>query len=419
MIDDDREWLEGGAEKSGERSRLVRPEIANSWRRSRLSGVSPDRVTIVPGEVCLDSRIARVAIPVLGSMADIMVGARTSLLLSAPDGTMLWRWSEDSRLSALLDRRSAVVGTRWNEDIVGTNGLGTALETIQPVMINGSEHFSAALHEFTCAGAPIRHPITRRVAGVLSVTSLVRDASPADGPYPAEAGPRGRGAALQRQHAARARTAASLPGRAAARPQRDRGGERGDVVIANKAGARLQVDHRALWHQVESGLRDSTEIELEPAGDTGAVRLRTIEHAGSVVGLVIVAEPAEPTRAAAKRAAAAEIDAVGVRTPEWPELPALLRAAAAGCDRLLVTGDRRRRQANPAARDVRDRPGSRSPSSTAPRPGRPAASAGLPRRARLWSMTEPSRPGRALPSRDAERAVVPCLRGPDPRPGAP
>ena len=182
MIDDDREWLEGGAENSGERSRLVRPEIANSWRRSRLSGVSPDQVTIVPGEVCLDSRIARVAIPVLGSMADIMVGARTSLLLSAPDGTMLWRWSEDSRLSALLDRRSAVVGTRWNEDIVGTNGLGTALETIQPVMVNGSEHFSAALHEFTCAGAPIRHPITRRVAGVLSVTSLVRDASPLMGP---------------------------------------------------------------------------------------------------------------------------------------------------------------------------------------------------------------------------------------------
>ena len=338
MIDDDREWLEGGAEKSGERSRLVRPEIANSWRRSRLSGVSPDRVTIVPGEVCLDSRIARVAIPVLGSMADIMVGARTSLLLSAPDGTMLWRWSEDSRLSALLDRRSAVVGTRWNEDIVGTNGLGTALETIQPVMINGSEHFSAALHEFTCAGAPIRHPITRRVAGVLSVTSLVRDASPLMGPTLLK---------LAREVEEQLYSDSTLHERELLHhflAERRRGRNAivavsEDVVIANKAGARLQVDHRALWHQVESGLRDSTEIELEPAGDTGAVRLRTIEHAGSVVGLVIVAEPAEPTRAAAKRAAAAEIDAVGVRTPEWPELPALLRAAAAGCDRLLVTGE--------------------------------------------------------------------------------
>ena len=120
MIDDDREWLEGGAEKSGERSRLVRLEIVSSWRRSQLSGVSPDQVTMVPGEVCLDSRIARVAPPVLGSMADIMLGARTSPPLSVPDWTVLWRWSEDSRLSALLDRRSAVVGTRWNDDIVGS-----------------------------------------------------------------------------------------------------------------------------------------------------------------------------------------------------------------------------------------------------------------------------------------------------------
>jgi transcriptional regulator of acetoin/glycerol metabolism len=108
----------------------------------------------------------------------VLIGANTSLLLSAPDGTMLWRWSEDNRLSALLDRNSAVVGTRWSEDVVGTNGLGTALETVQPITIHGPEHFSESLHPFTCAGAPIRHPITRRVAGTLSVTSLNKDASP-------------------------------------------------------------------------------------------------------------------------------------------------------------------------------------------------------------------------------------------------
>jgi transcriptional regulator of acetoin/glycerol metabolism len=338
MIDDDREWLAGGGEEAGERSRLVRPEIMNSWRRSQLSGVNPDQVRIVAGEVRLDSRIARVAIPVLSSMADIMIGARTSLLLSAPDGTMLWRWSEDSRLSALLDRRSAVVGTRWNEDIVGTNGLGTALETSQPVMVNGSEHFSAALHEFTCAGAPIRHPVTRRVAGVLSVTSLVRDASPLMAPTLLK---------LTREVEEQLYSDSTLHERELLHhflAERRRGRNAvvavsEDVVIANNAGARLQVDHRALWHQVERGLRDSAEIELESADDTGAVHLRTIEHAGSVVGLVIVAEPAEPRRPARKRAAAVQIDAAGTRPPEWPELPGLLRAAAAGCGRLLVTGE--------------------------------------------------------------------------------
>ena len=113
---------------------------------------------MVEGEVSLDTRIARVAIPVLGEMADVLRGGRTSLLLSAPDGTMLWRWSDDSRLTGLLDRRSAVVGTRWNEDIMGTNGLGTALESVRPILIKGDEHYCEALHGFTCAGAQLRHP---------------------------------------------------------------------------------------------------------------------------------------------------------------------------------------------------------------------------------------------------------------------
>lgn len=93
MIDEDREWLESG----GGRPVVVRPEIVNYWRRSRLSGVSPERVSILPGEAPLDCKIARVAVPVLGAMAEVLIGANTSLLLSAPDGTMLWRWSEDSR----------------------------------------------------------------------------------------------------------------------------------------------------------------------------------------------------------------------------------------------------------------------------------------------------------------------------------
>lgn len=338
MIDDDREWLEGGSGQSGDRSRLTRPEIVDSWRRSQLSGVDPDAVTVVPGEVSLDSRIAKVAIPVLGSMADILVGAKTSLLLSAPDGTMLWRWSEDSGLSALLDRRSAVVGTRWNEDIVGTNGLGTALETVRPVLVNGTDHFSAALHEFTCAGAPIRHPVTRRVAGVLSVTSLARDASPLMAPTllklvrEVEEQLYG-GSTLRERELLRHFLAERRRSRNAVVAVSE------DVVIANKAGARLDLDPRALWEQMESGLRGSTAIESAAPDGTGLVRLKPIEHAGSVIGLVIVAESVEPGQSVPKRAAAAGTGAAGSPATQWSELPALLRAAASECDRLLVIGE--------------------------------------------------------------------------------
>ena len=73
MIDRDREWLEAGG-----RAPVHRPEIVDSWRRCRLNGVDPDRVTILPGEASLDRKIARAAIPVLSAMADVMIGANTA-----------------------------------------------------------------------------------------------------------------------------------------------------------------------------------------------------------------------------------------------------------------------------------------------------------------------------------------------------
>jgi len=333
MIDDDREWLQAGVGQAT----LDRPEIVSSWRRCQLSGVDPDTVSIVPGETPLDCRFAQVAIPVLNAMAEVMIGANTSLLLSAPDGTMLWRWTENSRLSALLDRSSAVVGTRWSEDVVGTNGIGTSLETIRPIVVSGVEHFSTSLHPFTCAGAPIRHPITRRVAGTLSVTSLVEDASPLMGATLKK---------LTREIAEQLYGDSTLRERELLHhflSERRRGRSavvavNRDTVIANRAGARLGIDHRSLWDQVEAGARRTGHLDVESAEFAGDVSWRTIEHAGTVVGLMIVADQAEPARTT-DRPALRRHRPGRDQTPLWAELPARLRAAMTGCDRILLSGE--------------------------------------------------------------------------------
>jgi transcriptional regulator of acetoin/glycerol metabolism len=328
MIDDDREWLENGRPPRS----VLRPEIANSWRRSRLSGVSPDTVAILPGDAPLDSKIARVAVPVLSSMAEVLIGANTSLLLSAPDGTMLWRWDEDSRLSSLLDRNSAVVGTRWSEDVVGTNGLGTSLETAQPITIHGSEHFAEALHPFTCAGAAIRHPITRRVAGTLSVTSLTKDASPL---MAATLLKLVREVEEQLYGASTLRERELLHHFLAERRRADSAVVvvNGDTVIANKAGAKLGIDHRSLWNQVAAGRVRTAEVDLEHSDE---ISWRAIEHAGSVVGLVIVADTPTDDGPAATTPGLLTVPS---RALHWSDLPARLRAVTRGSDRLLVTGE--------------------------------------------------------------------------------
>jgi transcriptional regulator of acetoin/glycerol metabolism len=332
VIDQDRERLE--SDEVG--LSVARSDIVASWRRSQSCGVDPDRVPIVEGEVCLDTRMARVAIPVLEDMADLLRGGRTSLLLSAPDGTMLWRWSDDSQLNALLDRRSAQVGTRWNEDIIGTNGLGTALETVRPILIRGSEHYCEALHEFTCAGAPIRHPITRRVAGVLSVTSLVRNTSPLMTPTLIK---------LAREVEAELYSGSTLRERELLHHFLvEQGGRRkavvavnADVVIANKAAAEMNLDDRRLWDQLADVARAGVVDALELPDGAGAARVRPIEHAGSVVGLVIVVDQHGPAPTPRDHAPGPRVSA-GTATPRWAQLPALLRAAADGSDRVLVTG---------------------------------------------------------------------------------
>jgi sigma-54 dependent transcriptional regulator, acetoin dehydrogenase operon transcriptional activator AcoR len=329
MIDDDREWLEHG----GRPGSVLRPEIVNSWRRSQLSGVSPDAVTMLPGDAPLDSKIARVAVPILSAMAEVLIGANTSLLLSAPDGTMLWRWAEDNRLSALLDRNSAVVGTRWSEDVVGTNGLGTSLETARPITIHGAEHFAESLHPFTCAGAAIRHPITRRVAGTLSVTSLNKDSSPL---MAATLRKLVREVEEQLYGESTLRERELLHHFLTERRRADSAVVvvNGDTVIANKAGAKLGIDHRSLWNQVEAGRPPTAEVELERSEE---ITWRKIEHAGSVVGLVIVAD--SPSQDDTATAAAPRRRRVPAREPHWSDLHAQLRSTVGDSDRVLVTGE--------------------------------------------------------------------------------
>ena len=42
----------------------------------------------------------------------------------------------------------------------------------------GHEHYVERLEELACAGAPIRHPVTGKVLGVVDLTCWQRDAGP-------------------------------------------------------------------------------------------------------------------------------------------------------------------------------------------------------------------------------------------------
>ena len=331
MIDGDREWLDGFA---GSKTPSVRGEILESWRRSRLSGVDAGQVGPVAGHPDTDWRISRVGVPILESMAEMLIGANTSLLLSAPDGTLLWRWDENSTLRNRLNKSSAVIGTSWSEDVVGTNGLGTALETAKPITVTGAEHYSEALHPFVCAGAPIRHPVTRRVTGVLSVTSLVEYASPLMEPtllrlardveqeLYSESSLHER-EMLQHFLAERRRLRSAVVAVSA------------EVFIANSAASGLQLDHAELWRQIEESPMDQVGREL--AGGSRVTSYEPVLRGGEVIGAIVVAEGSSISEHARPRHGRSDAPTMTYRS--WDDVAREVSCALEEHHRVVISGE--------------------------------------------------------------------------------
>jgi len=156
----------------------VRQPILASWDRSRNLSVEPGHLEL-PQEVdnLRDSLLLRVARPILADAADQMATEPMSVILCDDDGVVLDRRTGDSSLEHHLNRVWLAPGFSYAERYVGTNGIGTTLESRGPAHVFGHEHYVEHLEDLACAGAPIRHPVTGRLVGVLDLTGWRRDAN--------------------------------------------------------------------------------------------------------------------------------------------------------------------------------------------------------------------------------------------------
>ncbi|MGG1576297.1 GAF domain-containing protein, partial [Fictibacillus sp. NRS-1165] len=70
-----------------------------------------------------------------------------------------------------------VEGVKWTEEEVGTNAIGTALQTKEAVLVSGTEHYSIASHQWSCSAVPVHDP-EGRILGVLDVSCPIDSAHP-------------------------------------------------------------------------------------------------------------------------------------------------------------------------------------------------------------------------------------------------
>jgi transcriptional regulator of acetoin/glycerol metabolism len=159
--------------------RVVREPILASWWRSRQWHVAADRIDLsYLHEPDPETILARSAEPVLRHLHEELDGQPISIILTDAGGVVLSRLTADHDLERHLDGVKLAPGFSYAEEKVGTNGIGTALESGGPAHVFGHEHYAEHLEGLACAGVPIHDPVSGKTVGVIDLTCWRKDADP-------------------------------------------------------------------------------------------------------------------------------------------------------------------------------------------------------------------------------------------------
>jgi len=151
--------------------------VVASWQRSLHSGVNPTGRS-APIAVRTDAMgelrrrhvdLVSAASGLFADAVDLLTGSGSIMLLTNPDGIVLQAVGDMPTLEK-GENIHLMSGGDWREDVVGTNGIGTAIATGRPAQIHAAEHFCEGIKGWTCAGSPIFEPGTGAIMGVIDIS---------------------------------------------------------------------------------------------------------------------------------------------------------------------------------------------------------------------------------------------------------
>lgn len=156
----------------------VRDVVVRSWGRSRdflvdaqagaAPMLNPEKIEALRRD---NRELLQAAAATLAEAADLLAGTRTVMLITDANGVVLETVGDRATLAAACDI-SLGSGGCWSEDRAGTNGIGTALASRQPVLVHAAEHYCAGIKSWSCAGSPIHDPVDGSVVGLLDISGL-------------------------------------------------------------------------------------------------------------------------------------------------------------------------------------------------------------------------------------------------------
>lgn len=155
----------------------VRSLIHDSWSRSATGGINAQGVEAplnsnrdeIEYLTRANAELLSAARRPFASLGPLLEGTGAMLVLADSDGVLIEAIGDKKTLHNGMDIHLAI-GGKWNEGAVGTNGIGTALWTGEPIFVHAAEHLCAGIKGWTCAGAPIRDPLDGKIIGVVDLS---------------------------------------------------------------------------------------------------------------------------------------------------------------------------------------------------------------------------------------------------------
>lgn len=153
----------------------LRPLILHSWQRSRSRQVDPQRrkaplqQTRLEAEQRAHEELIQAAQPVLAETAEMLSSHGAIVLLCNHRGLILQSCGCRST-QEIAEEANIVPGGLWQEEVCGTNAVGTALAVRHSVQIHASEHFCEGVKSWTCAASLVHDPVDGRLLGAIDIS---------------------------------------------------------------------------------------------------------------------------------------------------------------------------------------------------------------------------------------------------------
>lgn len=101
----------------------------------------------------------------------VQPGQDSGLVVAVGDGLGRLLWVDgDPALRRRAESMLFVAGADWSEASVGTSAPGTALALRRSIQISGAEHYTRAVHPWSCTAVPFHDPDTGALLGVVDIT---------------------------------------------------------------------------------------------------------------------------------------------------------------------------------------------------------------------------------------------------------